>query len=79
MAKNWVILRYDTNCEFQNSDYGYKKYKEIISYIDILTILSYPEGSYRYNGLLIPESFDFFEIKSIDKTIHNIIINTTIQ
>ena len=75
MAKNWVILRYDTNCEFQNSDYGYKKYKEIISYIDLLTFLSFPEGSYRNNGLLIPESFDFFEIKSIDKTIHNIIIN----
>ena len=51
MAKNWVILRYDTNCEFQNSDYGYKKYKEIISYIDLLTFLSFPEGSYRNNGL----------------------------
>ncbi len=28
-----------------------KKYKEIISYIDLLTFLSFPEGSYRNNGL----------------------------
>ena len=71
-------MRYYPNHEFQYSDYGYKKYKEIISYINLLTFLSFSEGSYRNNGLLIPESFDFFEIKSIDKTIHNIIINLLI-
>ena len=74
MAKNWVILRYDENNEFQYSDYGYKKYKEIIAYIDLLTFLSFPENSYLKSGYLIPESFDFFEIKTVDQTIKNIII-----
>lgn len=75
MAKNWVILRYDPNYDFQYSDYGYKKYKEIISYINLLTFLSFSESLCGKDGFLIPESFDFFGIKSIDKTIQNIIIN----
>lgn len=75
MAKNWVILRYDESNDFQYTDYGYKKYKEVIAYINLLTFLSFSNNSYRNDSLLIPECFDFFEIKSIDKTIHNIIIN----
>ena len=75
MAKNWVILRYDESNEYQYSDYGYKKYKEIIAYINLLTFLSFSENPYRNDSLLIPESFDFFEIKSVDRTIQNIIID----
>lgn len=75
MAKNWVILRYDEKNEFQYSDYGYKKYQEAITYIDFLTFLSFPAISYKNNSFLIPESFDYFGIKSVDKTIKNIIIN----
>ena len=75
MAKNWVILRYDESNEYQYSDYGYKKYKEIIAYINLLTFLSFSENPYRRDSLLIPESFDFFELKSVDRTIKNIIID----
>lgn len=74
MAKNWVILRYDENNNFQYSDLGYKKYKEIIAYINLLTFLSFPNNAYLKNSFIIPESFDFFEIKTVDKTIKNIII-----
>lgn len=73
--KNWVIVRYDKNNEFQYSDYGYKKYQEVIAYINLLTFLSFSENTYRNDSLLISECFDFFDIKSIDKTIQNIIID----
>ena len=75
MAKNWVILRYDENNELQYCDEGYKKYQDVMAYINLLTFLSFPDSSYRKHSFLIPESFDFFEIRTVDKTIKNLIIN----
>ncbi len=76
MAKNWVVLRYmDPTDEEFLSEESYNHYKKVIAYINLLTFMSFSENAYKNHSFLIPESFDFFDIRTVDKTIRNIIVS----
>jgi hypothetical protein len=52
----------------------FDEYDDAISYLDLLTFITFENKGYKIHTFLIPECFEPFDLYSIDRSIKNIII-----